>query len=223
MLNKKNTIIFSSVLLIVVLGTISFFVYQGFQNQQKLEKKKLVRIEKEKQEKAKQQELARVEKERQEKERLEQEKAGQQKQKFIPSTKTDCKDELDTACWNTYRNEEYGFEVKIPMDWEIDSTRSRLNEVVFNVGIPSIEAINFEKNIDNLTFDELREQKINYYNDVISKKIKTIVDNKEALQINTREFGIKRIFFVHNNFIYEVITGGRINNLGILDSFKFIN
>jgi|GEM_PF-1953375 len=35
----------------------------------------------------------------------------------IPPTKTDCTDELDTECWNTYINTEYGFSFKFPKEW----------------------------------------------------------------------------------------------------------
>jgi len=33
----------------------------------------------------------------------------------IPPTKTDCTDELDTTCWNTYTNKEYRFSFKFPI------------------------------------------------------------------------------------------------------------
>jgi len=35
----------------------------------------------------------------------------------------DCKEEIDTADWQTYRNEELRFEVKYPEDWKINSYR----------------------------------------------------------------------------------------------------
>src|SRR3989339_1177263 len=38
---------------------------------------------------------------------------------IIPTEKTDCTDELDTACWNTYVNEECGFSFKYPVGWTI--------------------------------------------------------------------------------------------------------
>jgi len=34
---------------------------------------------------------------------------------------TSTQPQIDTSNWKTYRNEEYGFEVKYPGDWEVDS------------------------------------------------------------------------------------------------------
>jgi len=39
-----------------------------------------------------------------------------------PPTKTDCTDELDTTCWNTYTNKEYGFSFKFPNNWDVNKT-----------------------------------------------------------------------------------------------------
>lgn len=39
---------------------------------------------------------------------------------IIEPKKTDCVDNLDTACWQIFRNTEYNFEVMVPSDWIID-------------------------------------------------------------------------------------------------------
>ncbi len=39
-------------------------------------------------------------------------------EQITPSTKTDCQDELNTSCWNTYRNEKLGIEFRYPKQWQ---------------------------------------------------------------------------------------------------------
>ena len=52
---------------------------------------------------------------------------------IIPTEKTDCVDELDTACWNTYVNKEYGFSFKYPEGWEAKNCfYDRVNILVTN-------------------------------------------------------------------------------------------
>ncbi|MFA5358268.1 MAG: hypothetical protein WC310_00400 [Patescibacteria group bacterium] len=52
---------------------------------------------------------------------------------IIPPEKTDCTDELDTACWNIYRNNEYGFEFRYPKDVVVNSGRSIVSEANIDV------------------------------------------------------------------------------------------
>ncbi|MBT4277288.1 hypothetical protein HOD96_00865 [Candidatus Falkowbacteria bacterium] len=131
---------------------------------------------------------------------------------------------VDISDWKIYHNEEYGFEIKYPEDWEIDSVRSGLNEVVFNIEeIPGREAIKFTKNINNLTFEEFKKQKLEFYKSVTTNITALIISGEKAIKIETSEMGIIKIYFIHNNFAYEITTGGRIESLGILNNFKFID
>ena len=38
---------------------------------------------------------------------------------------------LDTSNWETYRNEDFGFEVKYPADWEVEGKIENLSRVIF--------------------------------------------------------------------------------------------
>ncbi len=38
---------------------------------------------------------------------------------------------LDTSNWETYQNEDFGFEVKYPADWEVDDEIENLSRVIF--------------------------------------------------------------------------------------------
>ncbi|MFH0854337.1 MAG: PsbP-related protein [bacterium] len=134
-------------------------------------------------------------------------------------------DEIDTSDWKTYRNEEYGFELKYPKEWYIDNTRSSLDEIVFDIGIEtceSRESIEINKNINNITYDQLREQKIKFYELSTLSISDLIIDGEKAVKIETSEFGLTRIFFLHSKLMYEITTGGRMEE-SILKTFRFIN
>ena len=62
--------------------------------------------------------------------------------------KEEKKEELDTSSWQTYRNEEFGFEVKYPEGCEVK------NSGVVNVVTGSTLSIIKNNNPDNLMMDE---------------------------------------------------------------------
>jgi hypothetical protein len=126
--------------------------------------------------------------------------------------------------YKIYKNNDFGFEVKYPENWSIDSERSDENRVVFNTDKPgSIEAISFKNNEEALTFEKIIEKERENYKQVIKKEEFISIDNKSAWRIDTTEFGITRIFFVHGNFQYEIESMGYLNNDDILNSFNFLD
>lgn len=72
----------------------------------------------------------------------------------IPPTKTDCADELDTTCWNTYVNEEHGFELKLAKIFEIDNRQESTflvygrNDYYFSIF--NVENLNVKDGISRL-------------------------------------------------------------------------
>lgn len=130
-------------------------------------------------------------------------------------------DNINNSDWQIYRNEELGFEIEYPEEWKVASYEDK---VAFITGIAeSAEVINFMSNNEKIAFNDLKKQKIEQYKDIMDQPKDIVVGGEKAFLIPTHEFGIIRIFFIHNNFIFEINTGGRMINSGMLNGFRFVD
>lgn len=126
------------------------------------------------------------------------------------------KDEI--VDWKTYKNEEYGFEMKYLDDWKVDGSRSSENEIVFNIGIEeSRESISFVDSSQAL--DDWKNKNKNN-----AEKISDMmIGGERAIRIDTTEFGRILIGLTHKNRLFVVTTGGRMIDNGMLSTLKFID
>jgi len=106
-----------------------------------------------------------------------------------PPTKTDCTDELDTTCWSTYVNEEFGFSFKFPWGWEgkyykeIDSiiiSQDILPEILPNSDKPYAVVIKIssmnklpENNSQTIVSESDEITTVSYYSDLLGSYLKT--------------------------------------------------
>lgn len=130
---------------------------------------------------------------------------------------------ISQAAQKILRNEEYGIELRYPAEWSIDEFRSDReksgSDIVFDIGIPeSHEGIRVDKS-SNATV-EYSVQNIDP--EVIENITDLVIDGEPATRVDTTEFGTTRIFVKHGDTLYEFITGGRMIDMGVIASVKFL-
>ena len=148
--------------------------------------------------------------------------------------------DIDTSDWQTYRNEEYGFELKYPKTWKYNIGRdgfTRFTDEAKKVYVENGEE--YLIGVDTLSFDSeiTKEEYIKNWKEYrikdewVKSWIKNIkIDGLEAIQGYYR-FGLSTII-VDENKIYQIVMGSfpieeypAINIIydKILNSFKIIS
>jgi len=143
-------------------------------------------------------------------------------------------EEIDTSNWETYKNEEYGFEFKYPEGWDIIDSNDKISVYYkgWRRGLPEggsgldieigeitinkfIEDYNKSDISDGVSLSQITDQKDYIFNNIATTKL-----------IGSTAMGIDRnfLFIRHNNKSY-VISFHDFDkyHVLILSSFKFTN
>jgi hypothetical protein len=138
----------------------------------------------------------------------------------------------ETANWHTYKNEEYGFEVKYPLEWSYkvvseEQVEFREKGKTYSVEESDIYAIGIfiYENPNNLTAEQIAEERKSKAG--WSVEIKTLtVDNTDAAQ--TIDYLQQNTIIVKNKKIYHIVIPSNMDKSvhevydKMLSTFKFI-
>jgi len=130
----------------------------------------------------------------------------------------------NTANWQTYRNAEWGIEIKYPLNWNLEGNEMHDPASTAYLGISRLE------NPKNLSFDEWWENGTNVAGraTVLSSSEDMMIDGVKAKIAYMPEENGWHVHIADNqNHIYSLITEGKVADKQIfekmLSTFKFIN
>lgn len=107
-----------------------------------------------------------------------------------------------------FTNDSMAIEMCIPNNWLVDNARSSNNEIIFDAGdFESIESIKMENSTKTL-----KQWGDSIDKEVIINKRNIKIDNIEALEVNTSDFGVSYIGLTKNNKFYIFTTNGGMDD-----------
>lgn len=146
-------------------------------------------------------------------------------EEITPETTPTEPNEIDTSDWKTYRNEEYGFEINYPREWERASENEEVeSSLLFAVyfrnpswiayeGIPPMVIYVFDKAVlkGNNLKEWLKKRDIDFPYEFLEHNI---LFNKLTLITRTHDiygFAFYQAWIYSNNYLYAIGVGGDEN------------